>query len=293
MAKVVKIDGQLAIILPQNIIDKLGLKEGYYVDLYELKPGVIALTTKKEVAKILLGEQKETKETRKEPKRGYVPEFTGDELELIKKLLKYKFEQRIPEAIDKQLSSVEKKTLSDLIRKRAVTIYKEEKYKEKGVYNIPREVYTAVMQQSSQHTAVVKKEEKKPEVARAVKEEKIEAKEKKEVKELSPFEKLERDGYLVVDSEAEARRLSEELRSRRRDIHGIRGFDKKYYVVKNTFIMKHAKKIRESLASGNKTADQVAAATNLPRGACVAILTIMNEEGEVIEKKRGVFILSE
>lgn len=288
MTKVVKVDGQLAIVLPQSVVEKLGLKEGYFVDIFELKPGIMAVTTKREVAKLLLGERKEAREQKPTPIMPAAKEivFTVDELDAIQKLLSFRYEQRIPSAVDKQLSSGERRALSGLIQKGVVRIYRGGKYRETGVYDIPRRFYETVMQQLARG---------KPAEMRKEKTEKEEGKVaiEKEEKELTPLERLEKEGYAVVEGEAEARRLSEELRPRRRDIRGFRGFDRKYYVVKNSFIMKHAKRIRESLGEGNKTADQVAAATGLPKGACIAILTIMNEEGEVIEKRKGVFVLAE
>lgn len=288
MVKVVRIDGQLAIVLPQSVVEKLGLKEGYFVDIFELKPGVMAITTKREVAKILLGERKE-EGARPRPPSAKEIAFAMDELSVIRKLLSFKYEQRIPPVIDKQLSSDEKKVLASLLQKGAVRIYKGGKYKDTGVYDIPRETYGTVMRQlgrgagpaAGKSEAAKGRELLEPE------------REEKEERGLTPLERLEKEGYLVMDSETEARRLSDELKPKRREIRGLRGFDRKYYVVKNSFIMKHAKKIRDSLAAGNKTTDQLAAATGLPRGACVAILTIMNEEGEVIEKRRGVFVLAE
>jgi hypothetical protein len=73
---------------------------------------------------------------------------------------------------------------------------------------------------------------------------------------------------------------------------GIRGFDKKYYVVTREFYDALSKKLLKAL-SGKKEENVVALSESLkaPQEACIAVLYLMKEEGEVIERKRGFFTL--
>ena len=254
---------QLVIVIPAELSEKLGLKEGEEVNIYELKPGLIAITTKK--GKRIVSEEK--------------IKYTEEEINLLKKLLSFKFEQRIPEIVNKQLSTNERKILSDLIRRRIVTIYKKDRYKEKGVYNIPERVYKMILEIGT------------------LEKEKTEASEeggKTEEKggEIKPLDYLERFGFIVAENERDAKKLSDELASnvRKKEVMGVRGFDKKYYIVKSNFVSKYRSKIKNAIKEGNKTVDQIAAATGLENSACVALLTILNEEGEIIEKRKGTFI---
>lgn len=279
-----KVDGQLAIVLPSYIVDKLGLKEGYFVNVFELKPGVIAITTKKEVVRLLLGEQqKEQKNQKSERKEKQEIILNDDELAVITKLLAFKYEQRLPSFIDKQLTAKEKSILNNLLNKNIIRIYKGGKYSETGVYDIPRGVYIDITRQL-RHVAEKEKGKGggKEELGKESEEEG-----------LTPLEIIEKEGYFVAESEGEARKLSDELKTKKREFRGVRGFDKKYYVVKNSFFSKYSKKIKDILKEGNKTIDQIVNAVNLPKNACVAILTILNEEGDIIEKRKGVFVLAE
>ena len=272
--KVSKIDNQLVVSIPFELAKKLGISEGSFVKVYELKPGTIAIEVVKEKERIsfTLGEQ---------------------DMPILKKLLSFKFEQRIPENVDKQLTVGEKKVLAELMKKRFVTIYKDAKYP-KGVYNVPNYVYRQYLDQTRP------KKVEPVGVKGAVKEVR-EAKEiskeaaKEEIRSLTPVEKLERFGYVIAENESDAKHLSDQLASnvRKKDIVGIRGFDRKYYIVKNSFARKYAPKIKSVLRTGSKSADKIADEIGVDRQGTAAILTIMNEEGELIEKRKGTFALAD
>ena len=93
----------------------------------------------------------------------------------------------------------------------------------------------------------------------------------------------------------DAKRLSDELAShvRKREIIGVRGFDKKYYIVRHSLVMRYAPKIKGILKQGGKQADKIAEEIGLDRQGTAALLTIMNDEGELIEKRKGTFALAD
>ncbi len=109
----------------------------------------------------------------------------------------------------------------------------------------------------------------------------------------SQIDVLEKQGYLLLDTEGAARSLSELLKTKGRDsdVTGIRGFDKKYYILLNSFYGKYSDKTKSILQSGPKDFPTLCAELKLNSNACGAVLQIMREEGYIIEKRKGVFSL--
>jgi len=280
MSRLIKLRQGLAVIIPDELSEKLELEEGQEVIVKESKFGLFINPIK-------------GKEKRPEP------EFSKEEVDLINKLLSLKFSDRTPENVNKNLNLSEKKILSGLMDKKAINIFKSQKYKE-GVYNIRDKTYEIIKKQGKEKPAEAK-EEKKMEIRELKPSEKsIEKAEKsrelEEIREIEadPLKVLERQGYVVIEDQNTARRISEEIASRgkKRDITGIRGFDRRYYVLKTSFLIKNQPKIRAVLEKGKKTIEEVSKESGIDKQACTGILAIMNENSEVIEKRKGVFILT-
>lgn len=102
---------------------------------------------------------------------------------------------------------------------------------------------------------------------------------------------LDEKGFVVLDNEFEAKRLSGELEKevKRGNVIGVRGFDKKYYVVSKEFLKQASDKVLRELSKRDCNAKELALASKLRLDACIAALCILKEEGEVIEKRKGVF----
>lgn len=261
MSRLIKLREGLAVIIPEELCKKLGLQQGQEVAVKESKFGIFVNPTP----------------SKAKPRAIPPTAFSQDETELINKLLSLKFAERTPTNVSRSLDFNENRVLSELIGKGAINLFKNPKYKE-GVYNISDKVY-----------ALLKKEGTLEETTRGTGE-------KKETQEeTDPIKRLEKQGYIVVENEGEARRLSDELAAKikRKDITGIRGFDKKYYILKMSFFVKNQLRVKNSLKAGKKSVDQISSETGLDRQACIGILTVLNEEGDVIEKKRGIFALAE
>lgn len=109
----------------------------------------------------------------------------------------------------------------------------------------------------------------------------------------SEWEKeIEARGFVVVD-EGVARELSQQLEYQIKsgEIMGVRGFDKKFYIASRSFYDSTSSKIIEAKLAKEFQLQDAAAATKTPEAGCLAVLQIMREGGELLEKKRGVFRL--
>lgn len=105
--------------------------------------------------------------------------------------------------------------------------------------------------------------------------------------------KLFEKGFLVLGTEQEAKEASAELAQeiRKRAVLGARGFDKKYYVCSRQFFENALLRIKKAIGDGEKTAGEISSASKLPFDAALVIITLLKEEGELIEKKRGSYAL--
>ena len=110
---------------------------------------------------------------------------------------------------------------------------------------------------------------------------------------LSSFFKRELDtkGFVVVFAEKGAQQVSTDLQTeiKKGDVVGARGFDKKFYVAKREFVESQSGKLFRAFKEGPLSLSQLVEKTKIPEDGVKAVLCILMEEGEVIEKKKGLF----
>jgi len=263
MAKITRAGGKLALELPDKLVRELGLSEGGELSLYELRQGVYFLTKKGER---ILGEVLENASA-----------VLGEkELAVLKKLESIKFEQRTPKKVEEMMNDAERKILASLISNKIITFFKSAKYKD-GVYNIPQNIYKIAK-------GIGGEKEKIPEAvphSRPVPSD--------------PEEALELVGYVIVEREGEAKELSERLapQIKKGEIMGVRGFDKRFYLARKGFYVSSSERISKAMRGGkDKGVEEIAKEAKLKPDECEAVLNIMREEGEVVEKKRGTYALA-
>jgi hypothetical protein len=101
---------------------------------------------------------------------------------------------------------------------------------------------------------------------------------------------LEKDGFMVVDEEgAKAVSSAVEQQIKQGTVAGVRGFDKRYYIVSRWFYDKMAEKIRVAAAGKEAQASEIASAVHTSEDATLAVLQVMKEKGDALEKRRGMF----
>lgn len=191
--------------------------------------------------------------------------LTDAEKEVLRKLLAIRFENRIPAFVNKTLAKEEKETLEALMQKKMVQVLHGGKYEKDGVYSVSDFAFASVRDSSLPQNAA-----QLP---------------------ISSPEHLERNGWMVLDGENEARAFGnsypEKVKSG--DVLGQRGFDRKYYFVKKGYVEAWEKKIQASLAKSEKTAEELASEIGIAPEGCSAILIHLAENGEVMEKRKGKY----
>ncbi|MEM4389904.1 MAG: HTH domain-containing protein [Candidatus Micrarchaeia archaeon] len=258
MAKLLKLEHGIGVVLPKEILAALAVEEGDELEFSIAKPGIVVLT------------KAERPKEESESMRALQP-LSPEELALLRKLDAIRFAERVPAEVNKGLTVGEQKILDGLLKKRVVTIYKGGRYP-RGVYNIPREYYPLVKQAGAGPAP--------PAPSGSVP--------------LASIEHLEKFGFMVVPSEAEAKRISEQLEKRIKagEILGTRSFDRKFYVATREMFLKMGSAIKKILKSGERSVAEIAEALGCSEEAARTVLELLSEQGDVIEKRRGVYRLS-
>ncbi len=96
------------------------------------------------------------------------------------------------------------------------------------------------------------------------------------------------NGYIVLEGSKDAKSLSERLLKQKGSVLGIRGFDGKYYVVTTGYFQK----ISDAIAKmGDEiTPKEVATKFRFSIEGCKAVLKLLSEKGDYLEKTGERFI---
>jgi hypothetical protein len=244
------------------------------LELFELKPGYYLLS-------VPLGSEPGALKTAQSPEQNLqnqkarqnppMPELlSGPERSVIKKLLSIRFDQRIPSNVAKLFNEDEKSILRELQRRGLVNVFKSLKYKD-GVYNIKDSAFTLAQKGAEEggRGTGSSATQAQPSDLVAI---------------------LKTRGFIVMNDRNQARALSESLSQEMKSgaITGVKGFDNKFYVVTRQYLASAQIAVGKALKE-DMDAATVAAEAKLDPEGCMAVLRILSEAGEILEKKRGVF----
>lgn len=223
------------------------------------------------------------------------------EVDVLKKISAIRFEERTVPFVMKQISPVEKKLLDGLVERKIIEVYVDKKYPN-GVYNLSERLFRFLSNsrylekdekekksstQSIQSTAPKQPQAKQagkaaPDFASTAREQKAP---------LNTIEHLQKYGYMILNDENEARALMDKIQQMQKSegVRGIRGFDKKYYVLRRSFLSQHQAKIIGRLNRGDTSIDELSEELKIEPDAIKVILEILADDGEVLEKRKGIW----
>ncbi|MBU0591200.1 hypothetical protein KKF81_01970 [Candidatus Micrarchaeota archaeon] len=218
-----------------------------------------------------------------------------NEKAVLKKLISIKFEKRVPPYVNQVFSEAEMATLSQLEKKKLINIFKSKKYMD-GVYNISDSIYPLITgkpspqkpEQRSQSTQQSYQQSSKQQIS-AQKQTSSQTPSRHSSKS-GPVSVLNSNGFVILNSKNEAFDISQILIKEMKSgaVIGVKGFDGKFYLVTADYL----EKARAAIVSVLKTAmgwKEISESANLDPDGCMAILRILSENGDIIEKKKGVF----
>ncbi len=182
------------------------------------------------------------------------------EMAVLRKLVSIRFEKRTPAYVKKALTEAELLVLGDLEKKELVNVFKGRKYTQ-GVYSIKDSAYSLLRQKTSNGP---------------------------QAEPSDSFGILSTKGFLTLTDKEEAYRLSQRQEMKTGSIIGVKGFDGRFYIVTRDFLAKAQSAINSVLKEGMDVAS-IAAAAKLDQEGCGAALQVMAENGEILEKKKGLY----
>jgi len=214
--------------------------------------------------------------------------ISGQERDVMKKLLAIRFENRTPAFVEQALDQAELQTLRGLEAKGLVNVFRGNKYKD-GVYSISDSAYSLVYPKDEGRGAERKyAAEPGPGGApgRAAPQSNAGAVQGPSGAPTA----LRSTGFAIIQDRREAMMLSEQFQAQMKSgaILGVKGFDGKFYIVTRDFFTRSQAAIGAVLKEP-MDAPAIAAAAKLDPEGCIAVLRLMAENGDIIEKKRGVF----
>ncbi len=281
MPKVYKNGDKLVINLPDEMVDRLGLGEGDIVEFREGQNGEFAVSKKAEATT--------------------VP--TEEELGVLKKLDGLRYNVRTPENISKELSEKETRVLNSLLKNGYVSIQKSKK-DNVSRYSIPDYIYNTYLMrkkpgQAAQSAQSMPVERMTPPPAQQPaarqpqqRETKADMKEMISLRNTGEYgDRLEKKGYLVVNTETEASGISMTLEASIRQgyVIGVRAFNKKYYIVLRSFVYSNLPRVLALINERAMKVDDISRETGIEGDGVRAILYIASENGDVTELKRDFF----
>ncbi|VVC71654.1 Uncharacterised protein [uncultured archaeon] len=274
IVRVVRQGETFVIVLPKEVP---GIGNGAELELIEVKPGIFSLISPDALSPVARKEEAPVVPPAVLQARPAL-KVSEEELKLLKKMAAMSMESRTVKGMG--LDGREQMLLNAL-KGRDLIFFSSKKYP-KGVYGLSQEAYLLATADSQRHAPLAP-------VPRAVPPEK-----NREQASLSWEEHLVKYGYVVIENEGEAREASARLEKELREgtVLGTRGFDKKYYVAQKGFYGEWGLKVRKLLKeAGPSGIDAVAGKLSMSEVAARVELELMREQGELIEKKKGLYAL--
>ncbi|MEM3212311.1 MAG: AbrB/MazE/SpoVT family DNA-binding domain-containing protein [Candidatus Micrarchaeaceae archaeon] len=281
MVKVFKKDNKYIIYIPYEVVNQLRISQDDEVDFFRFSNTAFLFAKKADVASLITS-------TASSPAKRIKIEIAPEELAVLKKLDTLRYPVRTEANVLKLLNNSEKRVLDKLIERKLVALFNDEKRKEK-LYSISKYVYDNFLMRKKPVQQQVSAEE--VDQARAWGE--VEAPMAKPNIDNKDISALEKYGYVVIGTEAEAAALSLAMADsiRQGQVIGVRAFNKKYYIMLRSFFEKNSAKLVKELNNGPKTIAELSNALSADPDALRGMLYLMAEQGDVTENRKDVFAL--
>ena len=138
MVKIYKYNNKLAVYLPFEVVKALKLSENDEIDFFRMNENVFIFAKKADITPLLLGntQLRAAAPVQQSPSA----DLSEGEISVLKKLDTLRYQQRTQDNVDKMLNTEEKSTLSQLLKKHAVSVFGPDKGGQK-IYSISKGVY--------------------------------------------------------------------------------------------------------------------------------------------------------
>ncbi|MEM3781348.1 MAG: hypothetical protein QXT43_00090 [Candidatus Micrarchaeaceae archaeon] len=278
--KVFKRNNKYLLYIPYEVVEQLHISQDDEVDFFKFNNTAFLFAKKADIASLITGSAYNAARSAK-------VEISPDELAVLKKLDTLRYPVRTEANVSKLLSDSEKRVLNKLIERKLVALFNDERRKER-LYSISKNVYDNFLMRKKQA-----QQERHEEVDQARAWGEVETSLQKPKIENKDVNALEKNGYVIIGTEAEAAALSLAISEsiRQGQVIGVRAFNKKYYIMLRSFFEKNSARAAKELNSGPKTIAELSSAMATDPDALRGVLYIMAEQGDVTENRKDVFAL--
>jgi hypothetical protein len=274
-------NGKLVLYLPNEVINGMRLKEDDEVDFFGTSDKTFVFAKKSDIGNMLMGAPKadEPIRLRNEAPRGYAP--SAEELSVLKKIDTLRYENRTQENTYRILNESERRVLQSLIAHGAVSQFKGKAGKD--LYSIPKGIYDNFLMRKKPAARAEPYNNVTPQVS------------SKDPRDENVVE-LEKNGFLVLQTEAEASKVSLLLEQsiRHGQVLGTRSFSKnrEFYIMLRSYFDRYAQSLLKKLREKSSRVQDLAKELNINEDGARAILYILAENGDVMEKKKETFTIA-
>jgi bifunctional DNA-binding transcriptional regulator/antitoxin component of YhaV-PrlF toxin-antitoxin module len=189
----------------------------------------------------------------KEAKEESKSELSKEKIELLKKVNSIKHYDRTYDKIVKGLNTKEKEIFDELLKNDVLFKYKRSG---KELIGIDKNYFKYIIEQKD-----------------------------------DLIEKLVKDGCIVIEEQSKIKALTDRIKSEKLNVRGIRGFDKRYYIMSQEKLSEIEDKL-EKILTKEKMLKTISAELGLPEDLCKAAIEILREDGKIVERKKNTYVLA-
>lgn len=290
------------VYLSNDLVSALGLSENEEIEFLPFNQKSFLVAKKSDLASLLIDNaQQKNDQQRQQNKQGFTQQsrsttkttLSEDELFVLKKLDELRYNLRTVENVNKILDNKYKPVLQQLLKIKAVTLFKGKEGKD--LYSISKIVYDNFLmrkkiplRQETKDVATVPIEQKNTYAQFFYKKTPSIETGNAEV------EELDKNGFIVLQTEAEAAGLSLLLEDSIKHgmVIGTRAFNRKFYIVTRAFFEKHSSDLIKLLREKPMKISDLAANEKIDEEAVRGIMYLLAEAGDAREQRKDLFALA-
>lgn len=280
---------KLIVNLPDELVKSMKLSEGQEVEFLRSDDGSYRVMRKDDVYR----EENGAGAAAQQSARRAPLTPSQSEITVLKKIDTLRYQMRTVENVNKLLTQDEKAVMKSLLQKKFVNLFNSKDGNR--VYSISKDVYdNFLMRKKSPQSIPQAPQAKTYQQPRSTAYARQPSAGYMPVTEIDEVATLEKEGYIVLQSESQAAAISSALEESIRKGHvlGTRAFNRKFYIVLRSFMEKNGPQLIKLIGNGTSKTTDLSAKTGIDEEGIRAILYLLSESGEVSEKRKDAFTLT-
>ena len=280
---------KLIVNLPDELVKSMKLSEGQEVEFLRSDDGSYRVMRKDDVYR----EENGAGAAAQQSARRAPLTPSQSEITVLKKIDTLRYQMRTVENVNKLLTQDDKSVMKSLLQKKFVNLFNSKDGNR--VYSISKDVYdNFLMRKKSPQSIPQAPQAKTYQQPRSTAYARQPSAGYMPVTEIDEVATLEKEGYIVLQSESQAAAISSALEESIRKGHvlGTRAFNRKFYIVLRSFMEKNGPQLIKLIGNGTSKTTDLSAKTGIDEEGIRAILYLLSESGEVSEKRKDAFTLT-